>query len=156
MRRNFVEDLGKHDQAARIAALRRPLLVLHSPTDDTVDISNATGIFVAAKHPKSFVSLDDADHLLSRPQDAEYGASGSSSSTRFFTREVSGGFRSEKRPNTRVCAVLGCSFYGWSVSIVCAWDSAAAKATTACPIVPVKRRSIPIQVASRSIVSPLW
>lgn len=74
VRRNFVEDLDKHDQAARIAGLRRPLLILHSPFDDTVDISNATCIFMAAKHPKSFVSLDDADHLLTRPQDAKYAA----------------------------------------------------------------------------------
>lgn len=68
----FVEDLRGHDQGARIGALRRPLLILHAPRDQTVDIENATRIFLAARHPKSYVSLDDADHLLSRRDDAEY------------------------------------------------------------------------------------
>jgi uncharacterized OsmC-like protein/alpha/beta superfamily hydrolase len=72
IRRAFIDDLAKHDQAARIAALHRPLLVLHSPLDLTVSIENATSIFVAAKHPKSFISLDHADHLLTRPADASY------------------------------------------------------------------------------------
>lgn len=67
----FVDDLRKHDSGARIAALRRPLLLLHAPQDRTVDIGNATRIFLAARHPKSFVSLDDADHLLSKREDAE-------------------------------------------------------------------------------------
>ena len=74
VRRAFIEELRQHDQAARIAALRRPLLVLHSPTDQTVGIENAGAIFQAARHPKSFVSLDDADHLLTRASDAAYAA----------------------------------------------------------------------------------
>lgn len=74
MRRGFVDDLAVHDQAACIAGLRRALLVMHAPNDLTVGIDNATQIFQAAKHPKSFVSLDDADHLLTRPGDAEYAA----------------------------------------------------------------------------------
>ena len=56
----------------RIHALRVPLLILHSPRDETVGIDNATKIWTAARHPKSFVSLDDADHLLTRKQDAQY------------------------------------------------------------------------------------
>lgn len=68
----FVEDLRQHDQGARISALRRPILVLHAPRDQTVDIENATRIFLAARHPKSYVSLADADHMLSRREDAEY------------------------------------------------------------------------------------
>lgn len=68
----FMEDLRAHDQGARIATLLRPLLLLHAPHDRTVDIENATQIFLAARHPKSFVSLDDADHLLSRREDAEH------------------------------------------------------------------------------------
>ncbi|MDM0074770.1 alpha/beta hydrolase [Variovorax sp. J2P1-59] len=68
----FVDDLRGHDQGLRIAALRRPLLVLHAPRDQTVDIENATHIFLAARHPKSFVSLDKADHLLSGRNDAEH------------------------------------------------------------------------------------
>jgi putative redox protein len=49
-------------------------MVMHAPQDHTVDISNALHIFKAAKHPKSFVSLDDADHLLTRKEDAEWAA----------------------------------------------------------------------------------
>ena len=56
------------------AHLDRALLVLHSPKDAVVDVDNARRIFEAAKHPKSFVSLDGADHLLTRPEDAEYAA----------------------------------------------------------------------------------
>ncbi|WP_399678638.1 alpha/beta fold hydrolase [Xenophilus sp.] len=68
----FLDDLHAHHQGARIAALRRPLLVLHSPGDRIVDIGNASGIFLAARHPKSFVSLDRADHLLLAREDAEH------------------------------------------------------------------------------------
>lgn len=68
----FVDDLREHNQAARIAALHRPLLLLHAPHDTTVGIENATQIFLAARHPKSFVSLDDADHLLSMRDDAAH------------------------------------------------------------------------------------
>jgi uncharacterized OsmC-like protein/alpha-beta hydrolase superfamily lysophospholipase len=71
----FVDDLRGQNQGARIAALRRPLLLLHAPRDQIVDIENATRIFLAARHPKSYVSLDDADHLLSRRDDAEHVAS---------------------------------------------------------------------------------
>jgi uncharacterized OsmC-like protein/alpha/beta superfamily hydrolase len=74
IRRSFVDDLGNHDQGARIARLHHPLLVLHSPLDQTVGIENAQSIFQAAKHPKSFVSLDTADHLLTREVDATYAA----------------------------------------------------------------------------------
>jgi putative redox protein len=69
LRRSFLDDLELHDQAARIAHLNRPLLVLHSPKDEIVDIAQAAAIFQAAQHPKSFISLDDADHLLLRSQD---------------------------------------------------------------------------------------
>jgi putative redox protein len=69
-----VDDLRNHDQGARIAKLRHPLLVLHSPVDQTVGIENASSIFLAARHPKSFVSLDNADHLLTRETDATYAA----------------------------------------------------------------------------------
>lgn len=71
----FVDDLRKHDQGARIAALHRPLMILHAPLDQIVDIDNATGIFLAARHPKSFVSLDRADHLLTGAGEAEQAAS---------------------------------------------------------------------------------
>jgi putative redox protein len=74
IRREMVEDLEAHPLAQRIASLRKALLVLHAPFDDTVGIENASEIFLAAKHPKSFVSLDEADHLLTHRADAEYAA----------------------------------------------------------------------------------
>lgn len=72
--KQLVDDLRQQDQGARIAALKRPLLILHSPTDQVVGIDNVTEIYVAAKHPKSFVSLDGADHLLTKAQDADFAA----------------------------------------------------------------------------------
>lgn len=71
----FIDDLRQHDQGARIGALHRPLLVMHGPLDDTVGIDQSTKIFLSARHPKSFVSLDHADHLLSRKADADFAAS---------------------------------------------------------------------------------
>jgi uncharacterized OsmC-like protein/pimeloyl-ACP methyl ester carboxylesterase len=70
--RQFLDDIAEHGLMAHVAKLHRALLVMHSPTDDTVGIDNATRIFVAAKHPKSFVSLAGADHLLSQRRDAAY------------------------------------------------------------------------------------
>jgi putative redox protein len=72
IKRQFVEDISSHQLRDKIARLGRALLVMHSPLDDTVDISNANQILQAAKHPKSFVSLDDADHLVTRRADAQY------------------------------------------------------------------------------------
>jgi putative redox protein len=72
IKRKFLDDIETHKQAERIAKLHKPLLVFHSPIDEVVGIENATAIFVAAKHPKSFVSLAGADHLLSRKEDAAY------------------------------------------------------------------------------------
>jgi putative redox protein len=74
MRRAFVDDLERHDQKRRIHDLRRALLVLHSPHDRVVSIDSATDIFLAARHPKSFVSLDHAHHLLTEPADSLYAA----------------------------------------------------------------------------------
>jgi len=74
IRRSFVEDAGMQRLEDKIRTLGRALLILHAPRDDVVGIDNASRIFLAAKHPKSFISLDDADHLLSRPQDAAYAA----------------------------------------------------------------------------------
>jgi putative redox protein len=72
IRRSFIEDARAQDQSARLAHLGRALLVFHAPLDATVGIENARAIFEAARHPKSFVSLDDADHLLSDHADATY------------------------------------------------------------------------------------
>ena len=70
--REFLDDIAEHGLMAHVTNLHKALLIMHSPTDDTVGIDNATRIFVAAKHPKSFVSLADADHLLSERRDAAY------------------------------------------------------------------------------------
>ncbi|MEM6324438.1 MAG: alpha/beta fold hydrolase [Pseudomonadota bacterium] len=72
--RAFVEDVEAAALAPVIAGLKKALLVLHAPLDRIVGIENASAIFGAAKHPKSFVTLDEADHLISRPDDAEYAA----------------------------------------------------------------------------------
>jgi len=74
IRKQFLDDIAAQPQRAAIAGLRRALLVFHSPLDTVVDIANAAEIFMAAKHPKSFVSLDRADHLLTRKEDAVYTA----------------------------------------------------------------------------------
>lgn len=72
IRREFIEDVAEQRLLERVATLRRALLVFHAPGDSLVGIDNASMIFGAAKHPKSFVSLDKADHLLGRPDDAVY------------------------------------------------------------------------------------
>jgi putative redox protein len=74
LRRAFFDDLAAHDAKTTIGGLRRALLILHSPVDQIVDVANASQIFLAARHPKSFVSLDHADHLLTRAADADYAA----------------------------------------------------------------------------------
>src|SRR6185295_11039046 len=72
--RTLVEDAKGQALQQQIANLRKALLVMHAPRDLTVGIEHATAIFTAARHPKSFVSLDDADHLLSHKRDAVYAA----------------------------------------------------------------------------------
>jgi uncharacterized OsmC-like protein/alpha-beta hydrolase superfamily lysophospholipase len=72
IKREFLDDIAEHGLMAHVAKLHKALLVMHSPTDDTVGVENATNIFIAAKHPKSFVSLSGADHLLSNKRDSAY------------------------------------------------------------------------------------
>jgi len=74
IRKSFLDDVAGAQLMTDISALHKPLLVMHAPGDVTVGIENATEIFVAAKHPKSFVSLDGADHLITEADDAEYAA----------------------------------------------------------------------------------
>jgi uncharacterized OsmC-like protein/alpha/beta superfamily hydrolase len=74
IRKEFLDDLDRQPQREAIAKLGRALLVMHSPIDDTVNIDNAAEIFVCARHPKSFVSLDKANHLLTNRDDARYAA----------------------------------------------------------------------------------
>ncbi|MBU2935508.1 MULTISPECIES: bifunctional alpha/beta hydrolase/OsmC family protein [Pacificibacter] len=72
--KQFLDDVAKGALTPALGNLKAALLVLHGPNDRIVGIDNASQIFLAAKHPKSFVTLDDADHLISRASDAEYAA----------------------------------------------------------------------------------
>jgi uncharacterized OsmC-like protein/alpha-beta hydrolase superfamily lysophospholipase len=90
IKREFLDDVAEHSLMGHITGLHKALLVMHAPTDDTVGIDNATRIFVAAKHPKSFVSLAGADHLLSNRQDALYVADVIAAwATRYLDTDVS-------------------------------------------------------------------
>ncbi len=70
--RQFLEDVAENNLRTAIRGMRKALLIFHSPVDEIVSIDHAGSIFEAARHPKSFVSLDRADHLLSRPEDSRY------------------------------------------------------------------------------------
>ena len=72
IKQQFLDDIASHNTQDSIAQLRKALLIFHSSADTTVDVQNAAQIFLAAKHPKSFVSLDNADHLLTRKADSAY------------------------------------------------------------------------------------
>ncbi len=74
IKKAFLDDISDQNLNACIANLDKALLVLHAPRDNTVGVENAARIFEAAKHPKSFVTLDDADHLITDAKDAEYAA----------------------------------------------------------------------------------
>jgi uncharacterized OsmC-like protein/alpha-beta hydrolase superfamily lysophospholipase len=72
IRREFLDDVAQHKLTEHIGGLHKALLIFHAPTDDTVGVENAAQIFTAAKHPKSFISLAGADHLLTKRSDAVY------------------------------------------------------------------------------------
>jgi len=72
IKKQFLDDIATAKLQPAIEGMRKALIVFHSPRDETVSVDNASNIFLAAKHPKSFVSLDDADHLLTRRSDAIY------------------------------------------------------------------------------------
>jgi alpha-beta hydrolase superfamily lysophospholipase len=72
IKQQFIEDIEEQRLDEKIRKLKKALLIMHSPVDDTVEIDEAAHIYQAAMHPKSFVSLDDADHLITKKEDAEY------------------------------------------------------------------------------------
>jgi len=72
IKKQFIDDIENQNMQSAIGQINKALMVMHAPLDKTVGIENASAIFMSAKHPKSYVSLDDADHLLSRREDAEY------------------------------------------------------------------------------------
>jgi putative redox protein len=92
IRREFLDDLRRHDLPNAIGGLRKALLVMHAPLDATVGIDNAASLFAAAKHPKSFVSLDRADHLLTNNEDSAWaGHVLSAWASRFLPAETTAG-----------------------------------------------------------------
>jgi putative redox protein len=97
---DFLDDIAAQPQAQRIAALGRPLLVLHSPQDEVVGVDNARAIFDAARHPKSFVALDGADHLLTQPADSEFVASLIATWVRRYLPPATGGAPTAEREAT--------------------------------------------------------
>lgn len=102
IKKQFLDDLRANDVLEKVAVLRKPLLVMHSPLDDTVGVENATNIFVAAKHPKSFVSLDKADHLVSRDEDAVFAANIIAAWAEKYIAQPSGAGSEEPHSGTRV------------------------------------------------------
>ncbi len=72
VKKQFLEDIREHNQRERLKALNAALLITHAPEDEVVKVDNAAQIYRAAEHPKSFISLDGADHLLSRKEDSLY------------------------------------------------------------------------------------
>jgi len=74
IKQSFLTDIAQYKLDAALKSLGKALLVLHAPRDAIVSVDNAAALFTAAKHPKSFVTLDDANHLITNPKDAEYTA----------------------------------------------------------------------------------
>jgi uncharacterized OsmC-like protein/alpha-beta hydrolase superfamily lysophospholipase len=88
IKKQFLDDLAEQDQQGKIAHLKKALLVFHSPLDQMVSINEAEKIYTTAKHPKSFISLEDADHLLTKARDSEYvAASIAAWASRFVSAE---------------------------------------------------------------------
>lgn len=101
--REFVRDLAAHKMKEAIAGLGRPLLIFHSPADDTVEIENAARIYKAARHPKSFISFDDADHLLLEQRDSLYvGSVLAAWARRYIDRPAEPTSRDDLREDNRV------------------------------------------------------
>lgn len=72
IKKQFIDDIKETNILDGVTRIKKALLIMHSPTDDTVSIDHAANIFTAAKHPKSFISLDTASHLLMDKKDAQY------------------------------------------------------------------------------------
>ncbi|MGD9182714.1 MAG: alpha/beta fold hydrolase [Desulfobacterales bacterium] len=115
LKKQFLDDLEFVNMKATLQNLSRALLVLHSPIDETVGIENAAHIFQAARHPKSFISLDKADHLLSDPEDSLYAGSVIAA---WALKYVSGSQKAEPesdKTDTQVIARIGKSGYATDI-----------------------------------------
>lgn len=121
IRKQFLDDIERADVLGAAARLARPLLILHAPLDATVGVDNASRLFVAAKHPKSFISLDRADHLLSNAADARYAADviaawaaryvGAAPQTESAAQNFPGGARAETTPGRALAVQLSIDGY---------------------------------------------
>ncbi|MBO6797124.1 bifunctional alpha/beta hydrolase/OsmC family protein [Maricaulis sp.] len=117
IRKHLLEDIQGHTLENALASLRRPLLIAHSPVDATVGIDNASRLFLAAKHPKSFVSLDGADHLLSREEDAVFAADMIASWAGKYLAAPARRAPPRAKPNTVVVSETGAGKYeNWVVA----------------------------------------
>jgi len=72
IKRQFLDDIQRHPMPEALRSLRKAVMILHAPLDEIVELDNASQLFAAAKHPKSFVSLDKANHLMTREADSRY------------------------------------------------------------------------------------
>ena len=120
VKKQFLDDISSQKLDTHIARLKRALLVCHSPTDQIVGIENATAIYLAAKHPKSFLSLDGADHLLSRKRDAIYVADVISAwASRYISlhEEAPGWKPAEAPPGTVLVEETGEGKFGNRISV---------------------------------------
>ena len=111
VKQQFLDDLAVASRTKAIGGLRCPLLVMHSPVDAVVGIENAAAIYQAAKHPKSFISLDTADHLLSKREDAHYAARVLAAWVSRYVEPASPESRDQPRAGIGVTATVGASGY---------------------------------------------
>ena len=101
IKKEFLDDLSRQNMEEVIRTLNRALLIMHSPIDDVVGIENAERIYTAAMHPKSFVSLDGADHLLNQERDSLYAAEIIAAWVSRYIEIREKTERSEDRPDSR-------------------------------------------------------
>lgn len=102
IKKQLLDDLNENTSSKHIGNLRRPLLIFHSPIDNIVSVDEAAKIYTSAKHPKSFISLDNADHLLSNRDDSEYvGATLAAWAERYIGMKES----NAEQPNRKVATV---------------------------------------------------
>jgi uncharacterized OsmC-like protein/alpha/beta superfamily hydrolase len=117
IRKKFLDDLGRQNMEEVIATLDRALLIFHSPADAIVGAEDAARIYETAREPKSYISLDGADHLLSRPEDSEYvGAVIAAWATRYLTVPAEGE-REQPAPRGQAVVRTGQAHYHTDVLI---------------------------------------
>ncbi len=115
IRKQFIESLRLENMNEAIKNLRKPLLIFHSPLDRVVSIDHAAKIFAAAKHPKSFVSLDRADHLLSKREDSLYAGQVLAAWATKYLEFSQKKFTGSKPGDNRVTAYIGKTGFGTEI-----------------------------------------